>query len=1232
MQNKNVSPLAPKTNTNSIPSLQSNFKDMSQDVRSKLYVEGPPHKFRCNSFEKSNKSAGNKFKTPQGRTIFRSKVLQQKSNSRHGSCSTREQKEAISSLKLCDHFSNKTLKPTNASSDVEHKHSQNKQNKPMPSSVYSFGRLKCSETDVEMLCPLLVEKENLPFCNVNSVGTSKWITLTILGEKHKFLVDTGSQISLMLPKESLPFCKDVNLSVKGATGHYLNILGSINLPILIGERFIEHEMYISDTIKQNILGMDFLHGQCCTVDLGGSKLYIGDLTYPLEDMRVDCLTISPPLITSPNLRVPETISNQTAKLSVEQRVQALSLLNKFSELFDPSKLGCSRNFTHSIELTDSRPIKQMPRRVSFAQRQVIENEIADMLAKGVIEPSCSPWASPIVLVRKKDGSIRFCIDYRGLNAQTKADAFPLPNPSDIFDDLAGSKYFATIDMKSGFWQIPMLARDKEKTAFCVPGGHYQFCRMPFGLINATATFQRTMQAILSSLVGKCAHVFVDDIVVYANSMEQLLERLDSVFDKISAAGLTLNAKKCSLFQTTIELLGHIVSANGVAPNKDKISAIKSWPEPRNRKQVRSFLGTAGYYRKFMVNFAHIAAPLSRLTSAKVPWKWMDAEKNSFDSLKAALVTEPILNHFFPNRSIIIDTDASAYAIGAVLSQIDEQGNERVVAYFSRCLSRQEMNYCVTRRELLAILDSLKHWRHYVSGVKVTVRTDHSSLTWLKNFKQPEAQLARWLERLAEFDMKLEYRKGSSADNADGLSRRPCAADCKYCMNRERKDREANVNLIDMVDTEYEWCSEQDKDPTLRTVKQWVINKVVPEWETVAGETPNLKSLWSQIDVLTMKDDVLIRSFILPFGKVIEQILIPDHLKFEISQKSHDQGHFGIKRTQEAIALRFFWPKWKADVVKIVASCLHCNQRKGPHTRAALPLKRYQASEPMQRIAIDMLGPLPLTESGNKYMIVVTDYFTKWIEAIPVPNQEAATVCEALISFISRFGIPGEIHSDQGRNFEGLLVKMLCERFSINKTRTSPYRPQSDGQTERFNRTLIAALSKICNHQGNWDKLVPLICMYYRASVHSATGVTPAMLMLGRELRLPVDVVFPPVCNQNSKHSYASHVAELDKQLQLANEYARAHLRITWETMNASKLTPRKTKPLDITRAVLVFNPSLPKGQSPKLARFWRGPFEVIEVISPYLYRVRVGGRQGSQVVHRSHIFQPPTPPQENVYL
>lgn len=1066
----------------------------------------------------------------------------------------------------------------------------------------------------------------LPF-ECDSVGNSRWLLLSLNNVLLPFLLDTGSQISLL--KESLQevYLTSTDICAKSASGNSLKISGKAEVSITIDEVKYLHTMYVCESLSHNILGMDFLESHKCKVDLVGCQLFLDDLIVPLhtkDELRCIGYEINGIETYSVTVRtvqaLPHEITAQIQALPTDQRQPALALVNHFCSLFDDSVLGCAVNYEHVIELFDTKPVKQMPRRVSQVQRDIIHREVSEMLKNGIIEHSHSPWATPIVLVKKKDNGVRFCVDYRRLNLQTKVDGFPLPNPQDIFDSLTGSKFFATLDLKSGFWQIPVREGDRYKTAFCIPGGHFQFIRMPFGLVNATATFQRVMEDILNNMIGEGVHVFVDDVVVYAESFNQLLERLEQVFKRIQNVGMSLNSKKCHLFKTEIDLLGYHVSESGLSPNKDKVSSILSWPEPLNRKDIRSFLGTASYYRRFIKDFAEIANPLTCLTSIKCKWSWGLKEANAFASLKESLTSAPVLSLFTQGRQIVIDTDASAYAVGAVLAQIDSEGEEHVVAYYSRCLSGPEKNYCVTRRELLAVLDSLRHWRHYVSGVDITVRSDHASLTWLRSFKQPEGQLARWLERMAEFNVTLLYRKGSASSNADGLSRRPCIGDCSHCLKKEFKESEVTVNSM-LVD-ELNWEVEQSKDIDLMKLKDWLIQGAKPPWEEVSAEHYVLKTLWTQYEIMKLSDNVITRIFFLPFEIKIDQIVVPQHLKTELTTKSHILGHFGIQRTQNSVSQRYYWPGWKKDVISVVSSCNECNKRKGPHKRAKLPLKRYQASEPMQRIAVDVLGPLPKTIRENKYIVVVTDYFSKWVEAIAVPNQEATTIADVLInSIITRFGVPNEIHSDQGKNFESKLIQLICERLSINKTRTTPYRPQSDGQTERFNRTLLDALAKLSDAQKDWDLLVPLVCLYYRATVHASTGVSPALLMLGRELRLPVDIIFPPLSTSKSE-TYPEYVVNLERKLFLASEYARAHLRLTWDQMSTAHPVSKKLSQLDISKPVLLFNPSVPKGTSPKLACLWRGPFQILQQLSPYLYRIKVGGRRGSQVVHRYHIFQP----------
>jgi hypothetical protein len=406
--------------------------------------------------------------------------------------------------------------------------------------------------------------------------------------------------------------------------------------------------------------------------------------------------------------VPDTVISQIIKLPVEYRQQATNMFKEFSELFRTDILGTSKRFQHEIHLSDKTPVRLMPYRLSPAQYPKVQEKIQEMLDKGVIRPSKSSYSSPVVIVNKKDNSIRLCLDYRQLNQKTIPDSFPLPRIQEILDALQGARYFATLDLSNGFWQIPMRECDIPLTAFTVQNGHYECLKMPQGQRNATATFSRCMVELLKPMLNAGVLVFVDDLTIYGKSIPELLERVYKVFEIIKSDNLTLNPKKCIFFETEVTVLGHRVSHEGTKPMNDKIKAIEEWKEPTTRKGVRSFLGLAGYYRQYVLNFAKIAAPLHKLTGKATRWQWTEREQKSFHDLKQILKEAPVLKIFDPNRPIIIDTDASNHAIGAVLVQTDEDGNEHPIAYYSRCLSKAECNYCVTRRELLIIVCALRH--------------------------------------------------------------------------------------------------------------------------------------------------------------------------------------------------------------------------------------------------------------------------------------------------------------------------------------------------------------------------------------------------------------------------------------------------------------------------------------------------------------------------------------------
>ena len=596
------------------------------------------------------------------------------------------------------------------------------------------------------------------------------------------------------------------------------------------------------------------------------------------------------------------------------------MLGNYNDLFVRSDedLGHTTLVEHTIDTGENHPCKQPPRRLPLAQRDIADVEVDKLLVRGLIEPCDSPWASPIVLVTKKDGSTRFCIDYRRLNNVTRKDAFQIPRIDENFEALSGAEWFSTLDMASGYWQVSVAEQDRHKTAFCTRKGLFQWRVLPFGLSNAPSTFSRLMELVLRGILWERCLVYLDDIIIFGRDFESALENLRHVFDRLRRAGLKLKAKKCKLFQKTVKFLGHVVSKEGVQCDPEKVECVQNWKVPECVTEVRSFLGLASYYRRFIPQYAQIADPLTRLTEKGRKFTWNDQCQQAFEALKQKLVTAPVLAYPQTEGLMVLDTDASAVSISGCVSQI-QNGEERVIAYGSKALSAAQRRYCTTKRELLAVVKFVKYYRTYLWGRHFMVRTDHASLRWLLNFKDPEGMLARWLSVLNTYDFEIVHRPGAKHNNADSLTRQS--------------------------------------------------NPIV--------------------------------------------------------------------------------------------------------------------GMPWERIAMDIMGPLPKSNSGNLYILVIGDYFTKWTESYALKDHTAQTIADVLVNqWICRFGVPRRIHTDQGRDFESNLIHEMCHLLDIEKTRTCPYRPQSDGMVERFNRTLAQMLATFARgHRGDWDEHLPFVMLAYRSTVH-----------------------------------------------------------------------------------------------------------------------------------------------------
>lgn len=906
----------------------------------------------------------------------------------------------------------------------------------------------------------------------------------------------------------------------------------------------------------------------------------------------------------------------------------------FSDL--PPGLPPVRSVSHKIDLKPGSVPATCPlRRYSDLNMDEMAKQLKELAEKGYIQDSVSEWGAPVLFVKKKDGTWRMCIDYRRLNNMTIKNAYPLPRIDDLLDQLHGAKYFSSVDLRSGYHQVRMEPGDEPKTAFRTPFGHYEFKVMTFGFTNAPATFQRVMNDVFRPYLRKFVLVYMDDILIFSKTAEEHRMHVDLVLQKLREHQLYAKESKCAFGVTTINFLGHVVSSEGITMDSRKIQAVKDWPAPSGttaecRAAIRQFLGLAGYYRRFIHHFADIAAPLTDLLADSKPWQWGEAEVKAFEALKGAMCSAPIfLSAPSSSMPYVVETDASQHAIGAVLYQLSPTGKRHVVAYLSKRMKDPERRYEVHEQELLAVVTALKEWRHYLLGRHFKLYTDNQAVSYF--LKQPSLspRQARWLFTICEYDFDIYHHPGAKNVVADMLSRRPDHAqpartaaqlrhDCKQALHVSAINlgvsslRCYRLSLFAVAPGvapsdggEKGVTAEQDAedDEWLSYVRQ------------CAAKDEEYQFTWRRVQTGKAWDFIEHQGLLYyaPTMDVKPLLYVPRDARHKVLEQAHDsQGHLGRDKILEKVRRDFFWPSMADAVATYVRSCPTCQTIKSTNKAKAGKLKPLPIPDRCwEEVSHDLITKLPRTADGHDCIVVFVDRLSKRIVLVPAEEKglTARKYADLFMENVFRhFGVPRALISDRDPRFTSHLWQALCERLGTKLKMSSAFHPQTDGQTERANRTVQDMLrAYVSPTSTDWDKHLLPAEFAYNNSVQASTGFTPFYLTTGQHPHTPLSLLNP---RTNDNGTWCLGAEELIGQLQANIAAARDALQQAQRRQKAAADKTRSDEPTyAVGQKVLVstanLNLSYTGGQSPKLAPRFLGPFPVKRQLNEVAYELEL---------------------------
>jgi len=960
----------------------------------------------------------------------------------------------------------------------------------------------------------------------NEIDKRPYISVLVNNVPYTGLLDSGANISVLgvgsekfLNSPGIKF-HSLPSVIQTASGQPQRVFGYIVVNIQFNNRSLPMKLYIVPSLQQSLyLGIDFWN-----------QFKIVPTVSSLDSVIID---------STPEQHI----------LTAEEQFS----LNNVIKMFPSSVrlgLGKTNLVTHEIDIGNAKPVKQRYYAVSPVIQKLLYDELDRMLALGVIEESNSSWSSPVTLVRKPNGKVRLCLDARELNKVTVKAAYPLPLIDGLLGRLDQTKFISSIDLKDAFWQIPLCPQSRDKTAFTVPGRPlYQFTVMPFGLCNAPQTMCRLMHLVIPHHLHDRIFVYLDDLLITSATFDEHITLLSEVAQRLAKANLTINVEKSKFVLRQVKYLGYLVGEGCLRSDPDKVRAIVEFPVPKTAKQIRRFLGMSGWYRRFIQNYAILATPLTNLLKKGIKINWSAEAQSSFDALKDALITAPVLAHPNFTEPFYIQCDASSTGVGSVLFQLTSDGAERPIAFLSQKLNAAQRNYSVTELECYAAVLSVKKFRAYIEGYEFTIITDHASLQWLMSQKELSGRLARWSLKLQAFNFRIRHKKGSQNVVADAMSRVFADEICTMSQSDSDIPLHLDLNSPHFNDIDYQSRIQLlEKSPKTQSNLRSVDGKLyyTPEFGIARLDTD------------------------LPHYK----LFVPSPLVLDLIKQAHvppTSAHLGVAKTLERLKRYYYWPKMSQTVYNFVTSCESCKQNKPANQILRPPMgAQFEAVRPFQRIYADFIGPFPRTKAGNTFILIILDSYSRFVLVQAFRQATATSLCEFLEKRVFNvFSTPETLLTDNGRQFESKCLQELLIKYGVKHIKTPKYSPQSNA-SERVNRSIICAIrAYIKESHKEWDLHLQEVVSALRNVVHSSTKYSPHYLVFGQH-QIVHGSEYELLRKLNCLSDTDVIVNKTDR-LTLAQSSVLKHLRSAYERNQSHYNLRSRVRVLNVGQQVLVRN-------------------------------------------------------------